>query len=97
MDRLWPRGVAKAALKVDAWPRTLAPSTELRRWYGHDPRRFAEFRRRYRAELAGHGDELAALRTAVKGRPATLITATRDLDLSHAKVLCEALQKRRPD
>jgi uncharacterized protein YeaO (DUF488 family) len=91
IDRLWPRGVSKARLKVEAWPRELSPSTTLRKWYGHDPERFAEFRRRYRDELAEHGDDLASLRAAIKGRKATLVTATRELDLSHAVVLREAL------
>ena len=95
IDRLWPRGVSKAALKLDAWPRVLSPSTALRKWYGHDPRRFAEFRRRYRAELAGHKDELAALRTSIGSRPVTLITATRELALSHAEVLRELLGARK--
>jgi uncharacterized protein YeaO (DUF488 family) len=93
VDRLWPRGIAKAKLKLDAWPRALSPSTELRKWYGHDPVLFAEFRRRYRAELAGEKDELASLRAMLKGHKATLITATRELDLSHAVVLREILEK----
>jgi uncharacterized protein YeaO (DUF488 family) len=93
IDRLWPRGIAKAALKLDAWPRALTPSTALRKWYGHDPQRFAEFRRRYREELAPHQDELEALRAMIKGRNATLLTATRELDLSHAQVLREILEK----
>ncbi len=93
IDRLWPRGIAKAALKLDAWPRALAPSTALRKWYGHDPQRFAEFRRRYHEELVPHRDELAALRAMIKGRNATLLTATRELDLSHAQVLREILEK----
>jgi len=93
IDRLWPRGIAKAALKHDAWPRALTPSNELRKWYGHDRQHFAEFRRRYREELAAHKDELAALRALVKGRKATLVTATRELDLSHAQVLREILEK----
>lgn len=91
IDRLWPRGVTKTALKLDAWPRRLAPSTALRKWYGHDPQRFAEFRRRYRAELGEHTDELAALRTWVEGRAATLVTATRELRLSHAAILRDML------
>jgi uncharacterized protein YeaO (DUF488 family) len=93
IDRLWPRGVAKAALKYDLWPRELTPSAELRTWYGHEPARFAEFNRRYRAELARHGDALAALRAGIKGRAVTLLTATRALDLSHATVLREVLQE----
>jgi uncharacterized protein YeaO (DUF488 family) len=84
IDRLWPRGLSKAKLKIDAWPRELTPSTDLRKWYGHEPARFAEFRRRYRAELAEHAKELDGVRTMVKGRSATLVTATREVDLSHA-------------
>lgn len=92
IDRLWPRGVSKVALKLDAWPRALSPSTALRKWYGHDPELFAEFRRRYRDELAGQKEELAALRAMIKGRKATLLTATRELELSHAVVLRELLE-----
>jgi len=92
IDRLWPRGLSKAALKFEAWPRELAPSNELRKWYGHEPQRFAEFCRRYRKELAEHNDDLAALRAMIKGRSATLLTATRELELSHAQVLREVLR-----
>ena len=94
IDRLWPRGLSKAKLKIDAWPRELTPSTDLRKWYGHEPARFAEFRRRYRAELAEHAKELAALRTMVRGRATTLITATREVDLSHAAVMREILRQK---
>jgi uncharacterized protein YeaO (DUF488 family) len=97
IDRLWPRGVAKDKLALDRWAKELAPSNELRRWYGHDPARFAEFRRRYLAELKGVHGELAELRAAVRGRTATLLTATRELDLSHATVLRGALLKGRAD
>jgi uncharacterized protein YeaO (DUF488 family) len=95
IDRLWPRGLSKAKLKLDAWPRDLSPSTALRRWYNHDPARFAEFRRRYRAELAEHKDDLAELRKLIKGRVATLLTATSELDLSHGQVLRELLGRPR--
>ena len=95
IDRLWPRGLSKAKLKIDAWPRELTPSTDLRKWYGHEPERFAEFRRRYRAELAEHAKEFAALRAMVKGRAATLITATREVDLSHAVVMREILRRKK--
>lgn len=94
IDRLWPRCLSKAKLKIAAWPRELAPSTALRKWYGHEPARFAEFRRRYRAELAEHAKELDALRAMVRGRNATLITATREVDLSHAAVMREMLQRK---
>jgi uncharacterized protein YeaO (DUF488 family) len=94
IDRLWPRGLTKASFKYDAWPRELSPSSELRKWYRHDPQLFAEFRRRYRGELAAHGEELAALRAMIKGHTATLLTATRELELSHAVVLREMLEDR---
>jgi uncharacterized protein YeaO (DUF488 family) len=94
IDRLWPRGLSKAKLKIDAWPRELTPSTDLRKWYGHEPARFAEFRRRYRAELAGHAKELDAVRTMVRGRAATLITAAREVDLSHAVVMRGILRRK---
>jgi len=87
VDRLWPRGLSKAKLKLDAWPRDVAPSTALRKWYGHQPERFAEFRRRYSVELARSPEQLDALRGLIKGHAATLLTATHDLALSHAEVL----------
>ncbi len=93
VDRLWPRGLSKAEAQIEAWPRALTPSTELRKWYAHDANRWAEFRRRYRAELAQQDDALAELRTMIKGRRATLLTATRELELSQAAVLREVLTK----
>jgi uncharacterized protein YeaO (DUF488 family) len=93
VDRLWPRGLSKASFKYDLWPKDLAPSNELRKWYGHDPKRAVEFRRRYRSELASHRDELAALRAKLKGHNATLLTATHEIDLSHALVLRDLLGK----
>jgi uncharacterized protein YeaO (DUF488 family) len=93
VDRLWPRGISKDALKLDAWVKEVAPSNELRRWYGHDPERATEFKRRYRAELKTHKVELDELRHTVKGHTVTLLTATRDLDLSHAVVLREMLSE----
>jgi uncharacterized protein YeaO (DUF488 family) len=91
IDRLWPRGMPKEKLKLDSWVRHLAPSNALRKWYQHDPDKFAEFRKRYRAELEAQREGLAELRAAVKGRTVTLLTATKELDLSHATVLRELL------
>ena len=95
VDRLWPRGLSKDRVAIDAWCKQVAPSTELRRWYGHDPSRFEEFRRRYRAELAS-GEPAAALRDlsalASRGR-LTLVTATKAVELSAAQVLAEVLQE----
>src|SRR5260370_33309444 len=95
IDRLWPRGISKNKLKLDAWPRELAPSTGLRKWYRHDPARFAEFRRRYKAELAERPEQLSALHAMVKGRAATLITATHEVDLSPAEAMPSILQRKR--
>jgi uncharacterized protein YeaO (DUF488 family) len=94
IDRLWPRGVSKEKAGFHSWIKEAAPSNELRRWYGHDPERFAEFRRRYLAELKATPESLAALREAARGGTVTLLTATRELELSHAEVLRELLMKR---
>ena len=93
IDRLWPRGMPKSRLKLDAWVKHLSPSNELRKWYQHDPDKFTEFRKRYLAELTAQGEGLAELRAAVQGRSVTLLTATRELDLSHATVLRELLAR----
>jgi uncharacterized protein YeaO (DUF488 family) len=93
IDRLWPRGLAKSALKLDTWVRHLAPSNDLRKWYQHDPDKFTEFRRRYRGELKSRADALDEMREAVRGRTVTLLTATKELDLSHATVLRELLDQ----
>jgi uncharacterized protein YeaO (DUF488 family) len=95
VDRLWPRGVRKDAGRFDEWAKDVAPSTELRTWYGHDPEKFAEFCRRYTAELAQGAprvalDHLAALAAA---GPVTLLTATRDVDHSEAVVLAQLLRQ----
>ncbi len=91
IDRLWPRGLAKSRLKLDAWVKHLAPSNALRNWYRHDPEKFSEFRKRYVAELRAQRGELGELRKAVKGSTVTLLTATKELELSHATVLRELL------
>ena len=87
VDRLWPRGLTKAKLKVDSWPRHLAPSTELRRWYHANPEKFAGFRKRYLAELKAQGESISALRDVLHGRTVTLITASQNVKRSHAEVL----------
>jgi uncharacterized protein YeaO (DUF488 family) len=93
VDRLWPRGVKKAEAAIGDWARDVAPSTDLRRWYGHQPDRFDEFARRYRAELAA--GPAAGVVDALVGRlqkgPVTLLTATRDVERSGAAVLAEHL------
>ncbi len=92
VDRLWPRGVAKEEARLDEWARELAPSPELRRWFGHEPERFEEFRRRYQAELEVRGDELAALRRRARGGTVTLVYGARDREHNGAVVLAELLR-----
>ncbi len=93
VDRLWPRGQSKEAVDFDDWVKDAAPSTDLRRWYGHDPKRFSEFARRYRAELALPPGSLVVsrLRKTTKERRLILLTATRDVDHSGATVLRDAI------
>ncbi|WP_031512199.1 DUF488 domain-containing protein [Streptomyces sp. NRRL F-5123] len=93
VDRVWPRGMRKDDGRFDEWLRDAAPSSELRKWYGHEPERFPEFRRRYRAELrdAGHQEAVAHLRDLAGRHRLTLVTATKDPDRSQAAVLAEWL------
>ncbi len=94
VERLWPRGLSKERAHVDVWLKDSAPSHELRTWYDHDPARFAEFRRRYEAELAGEParSALAQLREMAERNHVTLVFAARDAELSNAVVLRELLR-----
>ncbi|MEU8761557.1 DUF488 family protein [Streptomyces sp. NPDC048659] len=93
VDRLWPRGIAKADAHIDEWPKALTPSTELRRWYHGPDGAYEEFRRRYRLELAepAAAEALDALRARTAEGPVTLLTAAKDPALSHTAVLTELL------
>ncbi|MGC4795657.1 DUF488 domain-containing protein [Micromonospora saelicesensis] len=94
VDRVWPRGLTKAAVHLDEWVKDIAPSTPLRRWYGHRPERFTEFRDRYLVELRD-GRPAAALdrlRELTRTRTVTLLTATRDVEHSQAAVLGDLLR-----
>jgi uncharacterized protein YeaO (DUF488 family) len=91
VDRLWPRGVAKADAKLDAWMKEIAPSTELRKWFGHDPARWEEFQARYRKELDAHGDLIADLRTLARKGRLTLVYSAHDEVHNDAVVLRERL------
>jgi uncharacterized protein YeaO (DUF488 family) len=95
VDRVWPRGLRKDALRLDEWAKDVAPSTDLRTWYQHDPAKFDEFRRRYAAELdqPGAREGLARLRALAADRPVTLLTATKELELSQAAVLAGLLRE----
>ena len=87
IDRLWPRGIAKAEAAVDHWMKEIAPSTELRKWFGHDPARWEEFQRRYRSELKDHRDELERLRELAREGVVTLVYAAHDETHNDAVVL----------
>src|ERR1700753_3185884 len=94
VDRIWPRGGGKDVAQLDDWAKDVAPSADLRLWYGHDPAKFDEFRQRYLAELTGRSQQAALGRLralAASGRPLTLLTATRDVDHSQAAVLARLL------
>lgn len=95
VDRLWPRGLSKEKAHLDEWLKAVAPSDELRRWYGHQPDKFAEFKRRYEAEMSEpeRADALRHLRAAARSGPVTLLTATRDLEHSEAAVLADRLRR----
>ncbi|WP_214403666.1 DUF488 domain-containing protein [Pseudonocardia lacus] len=95
VDRLWPRGLTREQADLDEWCPQIAPSPALRRWYGHDPARFDEFCRRYRAELddPGRAEALAHLRAVAQQRTSTLLTATRQPGTSHAAVLADLLDE----
>ncbi len=92
IDRVWPRGVSREKAQIDEWARDLAPSPDLRKWFGHKPERFAEFRRRYREELAAHADRIDALRRRAADGPVTIVYGARDREHNNAVVLAELLR-----
>ena len=92
VDRLWPRGLTREKLRIDAWVKDVAPSTELRKWIHSDMSRWAEFRRRYFKELAAQPEAVAELRTKARDGTVTLIFAARDTERNHATVLKEYLE-----
>jgi uncharacterized protein YeaO (DUF488 family) len=94
IDRLWPRGVRRADARIDDWLPELAPSTELRTWFGHDPALFAEFERRYRDELTAHDDALDRVGSWIERGRVTLVFGARDTEHSNAVVLRKVLEER---
>ncbi len=96
VDRLWPRGVHSDDPRVGQWCKEVAPSTELRKWYDHQPERFAVFAERYRAELAepDAAGPLGEVRKLIDAGPVTLVTATKTIEQSHLPVLADVLQGR---
>jgi uncharacterized protein YeaO (DUF488 family) len=93
VDRLWPRGLSREDARIDEWARDLAPSDSLRRWYGHELRRFAGFRQRYVRELSRQREKLTELRRRARDGPMTLVFAARDSEHSNAAVLASVLRR----
>jgi uncharacterized protein YeaO (DUF488 family) len=93
VERLWPRGVSKQNSKIDLWLKNLAPSTALRQWYGHDPARWPQFRKRYWAELKGQGDLLTLLKYIAQKRTVTFVYAASDEERNSAVALKEFLER----
>jgi uncharacterized protein YeaO (DUF488 family) len=96
VDRLWPRGRTKEQLRLDAWARDLGPSTQLRKWFGHDPARWPEFQARYHAELAEPDQALAldALAERARRGPVTLVFGARDAEHNQAVVIADEIERR---
>ncbi|MBT0664682.1 DUF488 domain-containing protein [Geobacter pelophilus] len=92
VDRLWPRGVAKESARFDEWCKEIAPSNELRQWFGHDPARWEEFRIRYLQELTGHKEILTRLQNLAQKETVTLLYAARDEAHNNAVVLKELIE-----
>jgi uncharacterized protein YeaO (DUF488 family) len=96
IDRLWPRGVSRQRAKLDDWEKELAPSAELRQWFGHEPSRFAVFRRRYIEELRSERPRLTALRRRAREGTLTLVYSAHDTEHNDAVVLAEVLRRGLP-
>ncbi|MBW7907753.1 MAG: DUF488 domain-containing protein [Kiritimatiellae bacterium] len=94
VERLWPRGVKKEALKMEAWLKDVAPSTELRKWFSHDPAKWPDFQKRYRAELDKNRDALLPILSAAKKGDVTLLFSSHDEEHNNAVVLQEYAKKR---
>lgn len=94
VERLWPRGMSKSALVMDAWLKDAAPSPELRRWFGHDPEKWEEFQRRYRAELDAKPAAWQPLVSAARLGDVTLLYAARDPERNSARLLMEYIENR---
>jgi uncharacterized protein YeaO (DUF488 family) len=96
VDRLWPRGLNKQRAAVDLWLKEIAPSAELRKWFAHDPARWTEFQKRYRAELKEHQQDVRQLKAKSREGTVTLVFAARDQEHNNAVVLKKVLGRSRP-
>src|ERR1044072_7501038 len=94
VEPLWPRGVKKTAMHVQAWLKDVAPSSALRRWFGHDPKKWDEFRRRYFRELSANADALEPILKAARGGPVTLVYSSHDMEHNNAVALKDYVEAR---
>jgi uncharacterized protein YeaO (DUF488 family) len=92
VDRLWPRGIKKEEAHLDQWMKEIAPTVELREWFGHDPSKWDEFQKRYRAEIEKHPDDIAELQKKAKDGNLTLVFAAKDVEHNNAVVLKEVVE-----
>ncbi len=93
VDRLWPRGLSKEKLELDRWAKEWAPSTELRKWFAHDPQKWLEFQKRYKKELEGHEGVINEIADEAKAKSVTLIYGAKDQIHNEAVVLLDVIQK----
>ncbi|KXK04183.1 MAG: hypothetical protein UZ17_ACD001000878 [Acidobacteria bacterium OLB17] len=93
IDRLWPRGISKDKAKIDLWMKEIAPSTELRKWFGHDPEKWKEFQTRYKAELKANRELLDTILEMAEAGPVTLVYSAKDEEHNDAVVLFDLLKK----
>ncbi|HEY6328782.1 MAG TPA: DUF488 domain-containing protein [Blastocatellia bacterium] len=94
VERLWPRGLTKEKAKIDLWMKEIAPSTELRKWFGHDPAKWTEFRRRYKSELEQQPELVKELRAKGRRGPVTFVYAAKDEEHNSALLLKEFVEKK---
>lgn len=94
VDRIWPRGITRGELQVEAWLKDLAPSTGLRKWFGHDPKKWDEFRQRYAKELVSHSDAIEELIARAEASHVTLVFAAKDSEHNNAVALKQELERR---
>ncbi len=94
VERLWPRGVSKQEAKIDLWPKEAAPSTELRRWFDHDPEKWVEFKRRYFKELRAREEALQSIRERLRAGPVTFVFGARESRFNNAIALKEYLERK---
>ena len=94
VDRLWPRGLTKEKAKVDVWLKEIAPSTELRKWFNHEPSKWPEFKKRYQAEMSNNTEVLSALKKHLANGKATIVYGAKDEEHNDAVVIKQYLDKR---